>query len=164
MNDRAFTLSYRRIHETVSSCQKTFSTSKHHQLIEMKVTTCVCVYVSSCRLQISSSVIRQKASHLTAGTHTQTTSCRSLTIKTKASCWMDQIPLLPLLLRVICWLQVHRDVSVCSGWRLAVAGTTLVGEHLLSIASCPPSLLLVELAPAVATEQDGDANETEDSS
>lgn len=74
---------------------------------------------------------------------------------------MYQIPL--LLLRVICWLQVW-DISVCSGRYLAVAGTTLVGEHLLSIASCPPSLGLVELAPAVATEQDGDANETEDSS
>lgn len=70
--------------------------------------------------------------------------------------------LLPLCC-IICWMQVW-EVGVCSRWYLAVAGTTLVGEHLLSIASCPPSLVLVELAPAVATEQDGDANETEDSS
>jgi len=43
---------------------------------------------------------------------------------------------------------------------LALAGTALFTEHLLSVALCPPSLVLVEFAPAVATEQDGDANET----
>lgn len=41
--------------------------------------------------------------------------------KTKASCWMYWIPL--LLLRVTRWLQVW-EVSVCSGWHLAVTGTT----------------------------------------
>ena len=80
----------------------------------------------------------------------------------KASHWGDTKSL-QLLLLVICWLQVW-EVSVCSDQTLAVTGTSLVIEHLLSIASCPPPLVLVELASAVATEQDGDANETEDGS
>lgn len=43
---------------------------------------------------------------------------------------------------------------------LAFTSSTLVIEHLLSIASCPSPLILIELAPAMATKQDSDANET----
>jgi len=125
----------------------------------MKVSVCVCVCV--CGQQISSVVNRQKASHLEAGSHTHYFLLLLNNVKNNnllgciGSCCCS-------ISSVGC--RFGKSACAFRSTHLALAGTTLVGEHLLSIASCPPPLVLVELAPAVATEQDGDANETEDRS
>uniref|UniRef100_A0A0E9X9G3 Uncharacterized protein n=1 Tax=Anguilla anguilla TaxID=7936 RepID=A0A0E9X9G3_ANGAN len=58
-------------------------------------------------------------------------------------------------------LQIMSALMWSSDWLLAFTGPCCIVEHLLasSTTSCSPPFVLVELAPAVSTQQNSDANQ-----